>query len=474
MSRSVLDFKVKPFKKQTIPKVRLRIQELLLLFIPEKFEDVLTIIMVQVSENNYFEGVIAEVFKCLWSCNFSLEFILDRILNLLEELIIKNRHDEAKAIARALPSSIDDNLVEMHSDGVTRLLRLYHLSVEITEPQSKLYQLKTSFENSLLKIFYVIKPEELSKLVPRFLNLTFETDFVSEVALVEFAFTIKHAFKRISNNEIEDNLQPEILEFLLAAMSSKCKTKCSLACQYLTFLIDHHGNSDEILLPKLFYNRTPYKLNMPKVENESAIKIIEEYRQLIQSSIVSAIKLHSCNLSVFFKAICVLITNIPSSNTVIIVISTLMELQSYALETELPKIESNHIHAFIISIMTLICWVTRAKALNKYIHGIVRARCCQAPHLNPPLRKLYEYEDHHIVDYKDELFLDKWEIRYCLWNRYRLNEEQLAEIATRNDCGGSECGKQKRFSRFFRMNLFRRKSEMNFFGNGKCPSGLEI
>lgn len=451
-------------------KVRRRLNELFMLLIPDKFDDVISIVMNLLRDETVSEAFSSEVFKALWSCRVQTETVLHKLLNLIEELIIVNKVDEAKTIAFGLSRSIDENLADIRAEGLTRLLRLYHLSVEITKPQNKCFRLKKGFENALIKIFSVMKVDELTKLLPKFLNLTFETNFVSELALKEFSYTIKFALVRLSKNKIDENLVPEIFEFLLSAMSLACKTKSALACEYLAHLFDHFHNSTEISWPKIFYNRTLYKIKMPKTEDESATKIIENYRELLQSSFLSAIKLHGCtttNLCAIFKVICMIIVSIPSSCTFTTIITMLMKLQTHVLDDNslnLAPYDKNRIHACIISIMTLICWVTRAKSLNKYVHEIVRMRFCHAPHLNPPLQKFYEYEDHHHeLGYKEELFLDKWEVRYCLWNRHRLDGDRLRDISDSELVGSAK----KKSPGFLRMKIFRRKSDPKFFNTKK-------
>jgi hypothetical protein len=100
----------------------------------------------------------------------------------------------------------------------------------------------------------------------------------------------------------------------------------------------------------------------------------------------------------------------------------LLKLQNFAID----KIEifgpdqMNNIHALIISIMTLICYVTRAKTLSTYIHDIVAFRYDIMPELNPPLMKRKGSKNE--MNIKPELLLDKWELRYCLLKFYKLGD----------------------------------------------------
>ena len=70
--------------------------------------------------------------------------------------------------------------------------------------------------------------------------------------------------------------------------------------------------------------------------------------------------------------------------------------------------------------MTLICYISQAKSLSDYIHKIVCIRYDIAAHLNPPIKKEKGMQATTYI--KPEMFLDKWELRYCLWMHYKLGE----------------------------------------------------
>lgn len=87
------------------------------------------------------------------------------------------------------------------------------------------------------------------------------------------------------------------------------------------------------------------------------------------------------------------------------------------------RTESYHIHAVIISVLSFICWINRAKDFHDYINRIVMERAQWAPHLNPPIQTSYRFAVHHVLWYKPELFLIDWEVRYGLWKRFRLDKK---------------------------------------------------
>lgn len=55
----------------------------------------------------------------------------------------------------------------------------------------------------------------------------------------------------------------------------------------------------------------------------------------------------------------------------------------------------------------------------EYINTIIDRRAEFAPHLNPPLKRIYEYNQHHVHWDKPELFFEDWEARYGLWKCFK-------------------------------------------------------
>lgn len=82
---------------------------------------------------------------------------------------------------------------------------------------------------------------------------------------------------------------------------------------------------------------------------------------------------------------------------------------------------SYHIHAIIISVLSFVCWIYKTTDFSAYVNKIVMERAHWAPHLNPPLKTVYNFAAHHISYDKSELYLKDWEVRYGLWKRFRLN-----------------------------------------------------
>ncbi|KAG5676363.1 hypothetical protein PVAND_006204 [Polypedilum vanderplanki] len=439
-------------------KIRKYFCIILSLLIPEKTGQIIDIVLGYLRNGiilKSHEFLTMECLHCLSISNASCDLILEKIIDFIEEMIITNRTDEAMIACRALYMSVTDNYRELSATSLIRLLWLYHLSVETNNSNNKLSMFRTGFEITVKKIFQFMNSDELLLFVPKALTMTFDNEMRSKVALTDFGLTMQEAFLRLSNCDIERNLKPEILEFLLNAMNLKCEIKSFLACRYLTIFIDHLDNFKCFSTPKIFHEGSRYKITLSKETHE---KIIEANHQFIMSSILSAIKLHGFrreNLNAIYSLICVMLTTMPSAITHVMIVDILMDLQSCMIDgkqVEFNSFNKNQIHAFIISVMTLICWTTRAKTMTKYIRNIVNIRHDIAPHLLPPLKEFYEYDQYHVLSYKPELFLDKWEIKYCLWNLFRI--ENLRPTT-------NEFQKKKSESKnsVFKFNLFSRKGK---------------
>jgi hypothetical protein len=433
-------------------KVRTHFCTILRLLLPEKTTQIIDIVIKFLRDEvlvKQQEFLAMECLHCLSLSNASCDLIMEKIIDFIEEMIIANRIEEATNACRALYMSVGDNFRDLSANGLTRLLSLYHLSVEKNDANNKLGLFRTGFEITVKKIFKFMSADELLVFVPKALTFTFDNEMRSKAALTDFGLTIQEAFMRLSSADIERNLKPEILEFLLNAMSLKCEVKSFLACRFLTVIIDHLHNFKHFSEPKIYYDGSAQRIRISKDGHE---QLVEANHQFIGASLLSAIKAHGIrrnNLNAIYGLVCVMLVTMPSATTHIAIIDMLMDLQACMIDGKHPEFGSfnkNQIHAFIISIMSLICWTTRAKALAKYIRKIVNDRHTLAPHLLPPLRDVYEYEQHHVVGLKSELFLDKWEMRYYLWRLYRIEIlcPNRSEFETRKVSG-------------FKFNLFSRK-----------------
>lgn len=97
-----------------------------------------------------------------------------------------------------------------------------------------------------------------------------------------------------------------------------------------------------------------------------------------------------------------------------------MSIQDFALNGENLSVTCRYwMHAIVISVMSLICWVHKASVLYCYVNEIVARRAKEAPQLNPPLLTVYCVRSHHVIWNKPTLFFEDWELRYGLWKHFK-------------------------------------------------------
>lgn len=428
----------KYFMKRPFADAENYFSSLMHMLIPEKMEVVMDTIMDFLRKEQLWkvECVCCKIFNSLLSCGASPKILLDNMLDYIEEMIIIGNTKDPRHCIHVLFSIIsEEHFSTMPADGVTRLMRLYNSSVQIGD--NKFYLIRTALKTMLVELMGAVSSDEITKIFPIFLQLTFESN-LSKIECKEFGLTLRHGVARLRANSISKNLQPEFLKFLLTAMTSSCDVKSFLAARFLAIIVDRLNNLDFFSSPMIFHEYTNYDIKMDAKVDNQARAILEEYRSMFESSIIGMIKLHCSNidtLNAVYSLICIIISSVPCDFTVVFIVCILMNLQRFfiAESQSLNQVQINHVHSLIASIMTFICWVTRAKSLTKYVKNIVNLRYDAAPHLNPPLNYFYEYADHHVLHHKQELLFNSWELRYCLWKTFRLDEELLVDVSKQGE-----------------------------------------
>lgn len=426
----------KHFVKQPFGDAESHFSLLMSLLIPEKLDVVIGTIMEFLRTEQLWrvECVCSEIFRTLLFCQAPPEILLDQTLDYIEDMIKLDRNGDSLHAVRVLHLIVGESFATMTEAGVHRLLYLYHLSVAMEGNQY--FLLRTGFKAVLVKLLRAISACEIAKLFPEFIELTFHSN-LTKIEMKYFGLTLRNGIARLKALPISQNLKPEILKSLLDEMKSDCDIKSFIATLYLSLIMDHYNNYERFSSPMIFHEHTSYDITKGSSDDIETRNIIESFRDSFEKAIITLIKIHSVkrdNLNAIYSLMCVIIVNVPCGFMVTFVVCILMNLQKYLIteSQNLDQVQLNHLHAMIASILTLICWVTRAKSLTKYVHGVINLRYDSAPHLNPPVMDFYQYADHHL-HHKNELFFDSWELRYCLWKHFRLDEEKLPQVTERID-----------------------------------------
>nr|XP_023014283.1 uncharacterized protein LOC111504040 isoform X2 [Leptinotarsa decemlineata] len=125
-----------------------------------------------------------------------------------------------------------------------------------------------------------------------------------------------------------------------------------------------------------------------------------------------------------YQVVALTLIEIPCGYTASCFITVAMSLQEYAFSISQENlVTSHHLHATILSLLTLVCYIHNATVFYDYVNTIMERRAEWAPHLNPPLKAHYEYAQHHVLWNKPELFFEDWEARYGLWKCFRTKKK---------------------------------------------------
>lgn len=130
---------------------------------------------------------------------------------------------------------------------------------------------------------------------------------------------------------------------------------------------------------------------------------------------------HKGILEILHGILALIIIEVKSGFTASMVVCLAMNIQEYVLSKKFTgSLQSRfRLHAIVISLITLVCWIHQAKELYTYVFKIMSIRAVEAPFLNPPLTFTYNLADHHVLWNKKQLFFNDWELRFGLWKCFR-------------------------------------------------------
>lgn len=238
---------------------------------------------------------------------------------------------------------------------------------------------------------------------------------------------LEDAAERHQTKTLSKSLTSDLFPLLLDMINSPNKLVNLLGHRVLQRVVDRHDNAPFFSSPLLFFEDEPTELEIGKCLHEDRL-FFKTHRELIHDSVVKSIVNHctSClNLEATYCTVCLFAVEIPCGFTAAALACLAMNMQDMTLEeVHHPRQVGYHIHAAVGSIMSLLCLVHEAKVLAEYVNKIISERMQWAPHLNPPLLVVYEHASHDVLWNKPDLFFVDWEVRYGLWKKFRLQDEE--------------------------------------------------
>lgn len=415
-------------------------------YMPEKSQEIVETIVEAVYHEQLwkFETFSFEVMRSLLEVDpISVGLIIHVIWNklMLPEISV----EDARGIIRVLYELLDVYVWPVTQDTVTtieRMLGLFHASIiaRLTTipdvpsvssmepapppapPPPPLASLKKGLEVCLRNTMKHLSNEQLLVIVQHMCSWTVAAGATEEFVL-EFGSTLEFAAYTHQADLYEQTLTPTIFPLLMRMVASTSQWISLLGNRVLQYLMDRKDNRAIFDTPRIFFEHTRLNLRIAQCRKEDRL-FFKLHRESLHDSLLKSLVNHSesrMNLETTYCTICLIAVEVPCGFTAAALVCFAMNLQEIILQQQNNRVEVTcHVHATIISIMSLICWIHKAKVFYGYVNRIVMERAQWAPHLNPPIQSQYNFALHHVLWNKPELFFVDWEARYGLWKCFRL------------------------------------------------------
>ncbi|KAL0115068.1 hypothetical protein PUN28_010565 [Cardiocondyla obscurior] len=412
--------------------------ELLKSYLPEKSQEVVETVVEIVYRDKLwkFETFCFEVMYTLLEISpVSVELIIHAIWDKLTMSEINV--EDARGIIRILYELLDVYMWPATQDTVTtiqKMLGLFHASIiaqlsnvsNSSLTPSTLASLKNGLEVCLRNTMKHLSNDQLLVIVQHMCTWTVATNTTDEFVL-QFGSTLEFAAYMHHTDLYEQTLTPTIFPLLMRMISSPSRLISLLGNRVLQYLMDRKDNRAIFDTPRIFFEYTRLDLRVGQCRKEDRL-FFKLHRELLHDSLLKSLVNHSdsrMNLETTYCTLCLIVVEVPCGFTAAALVCLAMNLQEITLRHRNNREEvAYHVHATIISIMSFICWIHKAKVFYNYVNTIVTKRARWAPHLNPPIQSQYNFALHHVLWNKPELFFVDWETRYGLWKCFHFTDIQ--------------------------------------------------
>lgn len=413
-------------------------------YLPERSRDVVETIVEVIHRDRLweFETFCFELMYSLLNVNPAsggqiIHAIWDKLS--LPEITI----EDARAMVRMLYDLLDVYEWPATQETVAtveRMLGLFYASIiaRLTAtPNSSISalhaSLKKGLEVCLRNTIKHLPNDQLLVIVQHMCSWTVAAGATDEIVL-EFGSTLEYAAYTHRAGLYEQTLTPTIFPLLMRMVGSASRLTSLLGNRVLQYLLDRRNNRAIFDTPRIFFEQTRLNLRISYCREEDRM-FFKLHRELLHDSLLRSLANHSdsrMNLEMTYCTMCLIAIEVPCGFTAAALVCLAMNLQEIVLQQQDNRLEvACHMHATIISIMSLICWIHKAKVFYDYVNRIVTERAQWAPHLNPPIQSQYNFAVHHVLWNKPELFFVDWEARYGLWKCFRLVDSSPDSIINR-------------------------------------------
>ncbi|XP_076243658.1 uncharacterized protein LOC143184930 [Calliopsis andreniformis] len=405
---------------------------LLQMYIPQKSKTILRAVLKMIYENKLweFETFCFEVMFSLLECGVSGSLMFHIMWDVVDAPNISI--EDTRRIIRILYELLDVyNWPDTHETVlvIERILNSFYISItsmqSVDNTMSQSYtMLKKGLEVCILNMVKHLCNDHLLIIVQHMSSWAVEKGMTDETIL-EFGSTLEYTAYMHKVTTYEKTLTPKIFPLLMDMIASKSKIVSLLGNRVIQYLLDRHENKMCFDTPRIFFEHGQFDLKIPQCLKEDKL-FCKLHREILHDSLLKSIISHytsRMNLEATYCTISLIAIEVPCGFTAAAIVCLMMNLQDLTLKKQKDHSEvSYHLHATVIAVMSLLCWIHKAKVFYEYVNKIMLERAQWAPHLNPPIQAQYNFAAHHILWDKPELFFVDWEARYGLWKCFRLRE----------------------------------------------------
>nr|XP_031846290.1 uncharacterized protein LOC116432921 [Nomia melanderi] len=403
---------------------------LLQIYIPQKPKEILQAVINTIYEDKLweFETLCFKILCNLLENGVSGVLMFHTIWDKIEDPNINM--EDTRRIIRILyelldvydwPDTYDTILV------IERILNLFYISVTATKSTSHIMSygmIKKGLEVCIINMVKHLYNDHLLVIVQYMCSWAVETGMTDDIIL-EFGSTLEYTAYMHEVILYEKTLTPKVFPLLMEMIASKSKITSLLGNRVMQYLLDRKENKMNFDTPKIFFENTQFDLTIGECLKEDKL-FCKLHREILHDSLLKSLVNHCTsrmNLETTYCTICLVAIEVPCGFTAAAIVCLIMNLQDITLKQQKDQLEiSYHLHATIIAIMSLLCWIHKAKVFYEYVNKVMLERAQWAPHLNPPIQSQYNFAAHHILWDKPDLFFVDWEARYGLWKCFRLRE----------------------------------------------------
>ena len=411
-------------------------------FIPEKSRElVYSLVNVLHKEKLWHcEDLCSDLAFGLLEHGISGSTITHALLNQIESE--NTSAEESRTVVRILYEILDVYFwptTEETNVAIERLLQFYYHSLN-TGPgvaAPKYATLRKGFEVCIRHMIKHLKNSQLLVIIYHMCSWSINDNTVDSTIL-DFGSTLEYAAYAHESCLFKDTFPEDIFNLLMKMISSKNRLISLLGNRVMQYLLDRNDNRSQFDTPKIFFERMHFDIKINKYEKEDKY-FLQKIRQVLHDNLVKSMIFHSStrlNLESTYCTICLIAIEIPCGFTAAAIVCLAMNLQDLTLAQSVGNREiSYHVHATVVAIMSLLCWIHEARVFYAYVNKIITERAQWAPHLNPPVKASYSFAVHHVMWDKAELFFVDWETRYGLWKCFRGENRRRSTDASVNHVG---------------------------------------